>query len=428
MQAKYLNKLEYNKVLENLSNFSKTYIGKNMCMNLKPYFDKKTVSKVLLETSEAVNLSYRKGNPPLCAIEDISVYIKALESNSVLSIKPLLNIAHILKLSRELKEYFYSEENIDLSEFIILERYFSSLYNNLNIEKTITSSIIDENTIADNASKKLESIRKSTRKLEQDIKEKLNNFIHSSAYSKYIQESIITIKNDRFVVPVKEEYRSNIKGFIHDVSSSGSTVFIEPIAIFELNNQINNLKIEEALEIEKILENLTSLLYPIVKELENNIRIIGRLDFIFSKALYAKKLNANCPILNTKKEFNLIKARHPLIDASTAVPIDINLGNDFSCLVITGPNTGGKTVTLKTVGLLTLMAMSGLHIPASENSSIYVFDNVFADIGDEQSIQESLSTFSSHMLNIIDILKYSTDQSLVLVDELRFWNRPYRRK
>lgn len=278
--------------------------------------------------------------------------------------------------------------------------------------------IIDENTIADSASNKLSSIRKEQRKLEETIKEKLNSFIHSSTYSKYVQENLITIRNDRFVIPIKEEYRSNIKGFIHDISASGSTVFIEPMTIFELNNQLNLLKAEETIEMEKILMHLSSLFTPYVKELEQNYETIGILDFIFAKAKYALSTNAIFPKINDEKFIELFGAKHPLLDKDTAVPISIELGKHFSSLVITGPNTGGKTVTLKTVGLLCLMACSGLFIPAKENSSIYVFDKIYADIGDEQSIVESLSTFSSHMSNIIEILNSSTKESLILLDEL----------
>jgi len=306
----------------------------------------------------------------------------------------------------------------EINNFPYLQNYFFNIYSNLNIENNIKTKILDENTIDDHASDTLYNIRKNKRKLEQEIKEKLNNFIHSSSYSKFIQEPVVTIRNNRFVIPVKDEYRSQIKGFIHDVSSSGSTVFIEPMNIFELNNQINDLKLEENIEIEKILQMLTSLLFPIIEELKNNIRLIAILDFTFAKANYAMSTDSIYPTLNENKYVNLIKARHPLISKSKVVPIDINLGNTYTSLIITGPNTGGKTVTLKTFGLLTLMAMSGLFIPAGENSSVYVFDNIFTDIGDEQSISDSLSTFSSHMVNIIDILNTVSTDSLVLLDEL----------
>ena len=418
MNVKYLNKLEYNKILDILSSFCKTYIGKDICFNLLPSIDKIKVQKSLDETNEAISLRYRKGTPPISSIENIDVWIKSLDGNNILSSKALLELARILKMSRELYEYFYSNDNINSEDFYILKNYFSSLYTNSSIEQKVFNTILDESTISDNASVKLGSIRRNKRKLEQDIKDKLNKLIHSNTYSKYLQDPVVTIRNDRYVVPVKEEYRSYIKGFTHDMSSSGSTLFIEPLSVFELNNEINNLKIEENIEIEKILAELTNLFVPLSSSLENNNRLIGRLDFIFAKASYSIEIDAIKPILNTNKVINLIKARHPLIDRDTVVPVSLTLGEKYNTLVITGPNTGGKTVTLKTVGLLTLMAMSGLNIPASENSSIYVFDNVFADIGDEQSIQDSLSTFSSHMINIIDILNISTSESLFLVDEL----------
>ena len=247
---------------------------------------------------------------------------------------------------------------------------------------------------------------------------KLNTFLHSSTYSKYIQENVITIRNDRYVIPVKDEYRGQIKGFVHDISSSGSTVFIEPISVFELNNELANLKNEENLEIEKILQDLSKLFYPYSNEIKEDIECIGKLDFAFAKAKYSKAIHGITPKINTQKQIILKDAKHPLLDQEKAVPISLELGTTFNTLVITGPNTGGKTVTLKTVGLLTAMACSGLNIPASTQSSIFVFDNIFADIGDDQSITESLSTFSAHMTNIVDIVKNSTENSLILVDEL----------
>lgn len=418
MNKNYLDKLEYNKILDLLSKNSITYIGKDLCLNLLPSFKEAKVTKLLQETLEACNLICRKGNLPISEINNIDISIKNLESSYSLNAKSLLDIAKVLKISRELKEYFYKDEDFDLSLFPILDGYFSSLYTNLKIEENILTSILDEDNISDTASSTLSSLRRNRRKLESEIKEQLNNMIHSSTYSKYIMESLVTIRNDRYVIPVKEEFRGNVKGFVHDVSSSGSTLFIEPIAVFELNNKISNLKIEEAIEIDKILERLSSLLFPITNELKQNVSLIGILDFIFAKAKLAKQMNATCPIINNKKIINLQKARHPLIAQDKVVPIDIEIGSAYNSLIITGPNTGGKTVALKTVGLLTLMACSGLHIPANENSSIYVFDNVFADIGDEQSIQESLSTFSAHMLNTIDILNNITSNSLVLLDEL----------
>lgn len=343
--------------------------------------------------------------------------MKKLESNSPLSAKSLLSLAHIFKLSQELKDYF-NKDFLDLSEYPILSALFSQLYANKSITDRILACILDENTIDDKASKTLQSIRRKQKKLEQDTRAKLNDIIHSSTYSKYIQENIVTIRNDRFVIPVKEEYRSQIKGFVHDISNAGSTVFIEPISVFEMNNELNSLKKEEELEIENILQDLTALFYPYVEELKLDVCTIGKLDFIFAKAKFSKSIQATTPLINIKKEIHLKNARHPLIDKNKVVPISLDLGNDFSVLLITGPNTGGKTVTLKTVGLLTCMACSGLNIPCDENSSIYVFDNIFADIGDDQSIRDSLSTFSSHMLNIVEITKHATKDSLILVDEL----------
>ena len=295
---------------------------------------------------------------------------------------------------------------------------FSQLYANKSVTDRILQCILDEETIDDRASKALQSLRKKQKKLEQDIRAKLNDMLHSSTYSKYIQENIVTLRNDRFVIPVKEEYRSQIKGFIHDISNAGSTVFIEPISVFEMNNQLNGLKKEETLEIEKILQELTELFSPYREELELDVTLIAQLDFIFAKAKFSKSLKATRPIIHAKKEIHLKNARHPFIDKEKVVPISIDLGDDFSVLLITGPNTGGKTVTLKTVGLLTCMACCGLNIPCDENSSVYVFDQIFADIGDDQSILDSLSTFSSHMLNIVEITKQATENSLILVDEL----------
>ena len=412
-----LLKLEYNKILEKISNYCKTYIGKQYISKLRPSSNKQDVQQMLDETNEGVILLQRNSTPPLDEIIDISVYIKTLESCGSLSIKALLELQKILEMSAKLKNYF-KKDFLEVEDFKNLSHYFNELYTNPNIIETFSKSITDEETIADNASSKLLDIRKRKRKIEQDIRSKLNGMLHSSTYSKYMRENIVTIRNGRFVLPVKEEYRSNVKGFVHDVSSSGSTVFIEPIAVFDLNNEISNLQIDENLEVERILQNLSGLLYPYTEELKNNVEIIGKLDFVFAKAHFSLELKCSTPKINDEKFINLKNARHPLIDTNTVVPISLELGKDFSTLIITGPNTGGKTVTLKTVGLLTAMACSGLNIPADEPSSIYVFDNIFADIGDEQSIAESLSTFSSHISNIVKITKQATPNSLILLDEL----------
>lgn len=418
MFEKYLNKLDYYKILEQVSNYCLTYIGKNFTANLLPSNDKVIVQRQLDETNSAVNLLFRKGDAPISSIANIEIWIKNLESYNYLSAKALLEVANVLQSSRLLHEYFFDDKEFDLSDFSILEDLFSTLYYNKSIEDNIFAAIIDENTISDDASSTLSSLRRNRRKLEQDVRDRLSNFIHSSSYSKFLMDSIITIRNDRFVIPVKEEFKNNISGSILDVSSSGSTVYIEPSSIFELNNKINGIKAEEMLEIEKILKNLSLKLFPIADKLKISLETIGKIDFIFAKAKYSKKINGICPKINDVKEIALYGARHPLIDETQVVPIDVCLGKDYKSLLITGPNTGGKTVTLKTVGLFCLMACSGILIPASENSSIFVFDNIFADIGDEQSIIQSLSTFSSHMLNIVDILKVATSNSLILLDEL----------
>ena len=414
---KYYEKLEFNKILDKLSAFCNTSVGSTLALNLLPSNKKSEVEQKLSETQESVSLIYKASIPPFDNFEDITKYTKTLEAEGTLSIKALLETNKIFNIASNLKLYF-AQDFIESSDFSILSEFFNALYANPGITKKVSSIILDENTIDDKASSELSRIRQAQRKAEQSIKEKLNSLIHKPSYSKYIQENIITIRNDRFVIPIKEEYRSQVKGFVHDISNAGSTVFIEPTMIFDLNNELNNLKMEEEIEIEKILKDLSSLFYPYISELLSDMDLIGKLDFIFAKAKFSNSIKAITPIINDKKQINLINARHPLIDENKVVPISVNLGKDFSSLVITGPNTGGKTVTLKTIGLLELMACSGLNIPADEHSSIYVFDKIFADIGDNQSIADSLSTFSSHMLNIIDIVKNTTNNSLVLVDEL----------
>ena len=417
MNTNHLEKLEYNKILEQLNKFCTTQYGKNLANELLPSNEKTKVISLLQETLEAIILSTRNSFPSFYDAGNIEITLKQLESMQKLNTKSLLNLANILKNAEELKTYF-DKDFITCDSFPILSDLFNMLYSNNSITSKIFSCIIEENLIDDRASKELYSIRRKKKNLEQDIRSKLNTMIHSSSYSKYIQEPIITIRNERFVIPVKEEYRSSIKGLIHDVSNAGSTVFIEPLSVFEMNNEIHELVNDENIEIEKILSELTKLFVPIISHIKENLDIIGKLDFIFAKAKYAKTIDAIIPKVSNKKEINLKNAKHPLINKETVVPITLTLGKDFSTLLITGPNTGGKTVTLKTVGLLTCMACSGLAIPCDESSSIYVFDNVYTDIGDDQDISSSLSTFSSHMTNIVDILKNFTSESLILLDEL----------
>ena len=413
MIKKYLNKLEFNIITNRLIGNCVTFIGKQLAENLEPFSKEEQVRKSLAETDEATFLIHSVGAFPILEINEQTLNIKKIKSNMNLSAKSLLEIAMILKVSRDLKK-FYKDSEQDLQNLSI---YFDGLYSNPTIENKILSSIVSENEIADNASSKLSSIRKNKKNIEIAIRNKLNSMIHSSSYSKYIMDSVVTMRNERFVIPVKEEYRSNVKGFVHDTSSSGSTLYIEPLAIFEMNNKINDLIAQENQEIDIILANLSGLLFPIANEIEHTTYLIGLLDFISAKGKMSISDDCVCPIV--AKSVNLKGARHPLIEKNKVVPISVNIGeNNYTTLVITGPNTGGKTVSLKTVGLLCAMAQAGLHIPANEGSKIKIFDNIFADIGDEQSIEQSLSTFSSHIKNIVHILNTFTKNSLVLVDEL----------
>ena len=418
MLDKNLKRLEFDKILENLSNFSITTKGKDKALNLHPSSVQSEVELNLIQTDLALNLIYRKGNPPIDNFNDIEIALKNLESGNCISAKSLLDIAIVLKISRDLHEYLYNDDSFDLTDYNLLCDIFSGLYSNKNIETKIFNSIIDENNIADNASPALNKLRKNRKNLEQEIRSKLANFIHSSVHSKYLMDNIITIRNDRFVLPIKEEFRDKVPGSILDISSSGSTLYIEPNFIYDLNTKINNIKFEENIEIEKVLMQLSSMLFSIVQNIRSNTEIIYELDFIFAKAKYSKFIDGINPQINNNKTIELINARHPLINPESVVPIDFSIGLTYSTLLITGPNTGGKTATLKTVGLLVAMACSGLFISAKKGSSICVFDNIFADIGDEQSIEESLSTFSSHMKNIIDILEKASSNSLILLDEL----------
>lgn len=413
MNSKTLEKLEFDKICKIVSDFAITYRGKNLSTTLAPMSAKKEVAKAQAQTTEAVTLLYRLGSTPISEIADITICLKQLENSHSLTMKQLLDLAHILQISQNLKTYF-DTEIIEISDFPATRNLFENLYSNPGLVKSVTTSILDENTMADDASPNLKTIRNTIRKKEQEIHTKLHSLLHS----KYVQEPIVTMRNNRFVIPVKSEYRANVKGFVHDTSTSGSSLFIEPIAIFDINNEISNLHNEEILEIEKILMKLSSLFFEYTENLSNTVNLIGFLDFIFAKAKFSKEFDCTEPILNDQKFISLIDCYHPLIPREIAVKNTIELGKNFTSLIITGPNTGGKTVVLKTAGLLVLMGMSGLHIPAKSGSSIFLFDDIFADIGDEQSIADSLSTFSSHMKNIACLLQNATPNSLVLVDEL----------
>ena len=415
MNEKTIKKLEFNRIREIVANYAITFIGKELSLNLQPIENDNNLQKALKQTTEASALLYRKAACPISEIANIEIHLKKLQSGQFLSIKELLELTTILRIASDLKKYFSNEDdNIDMSEFIYTTPLFENLYVNKSIVDTISHSILDENTLSDNASNELYSIRKNIRGKEQEIRNKLNSFLHS----KYIQEPVITSRNGRFVIPVKNEYRNEIKGFVHDISSSGSTVFIEPIAVFDMNNDLNTLRNNEAQEIEKILQKLTSLFIDIADNIENDSSVIGLIDFIFAKAKYSNSIEATEPVISNDKRIELYNAWHPLINKDIVVKNDIFLGDNYTSLIITGPNTGGKTVILKTVGIITLMALSGLHIPCKDGSIVYKADNIYADIGDDQSISDSLSTFSSHMTNIASIISNATPESLVLIDEL----------
>jgi DNA mismatch repair protein MutS2 len=417
MDIKMYKALEFDKIKQMLSSFATSYLGKEAALDISPADNINIVSKLQKETSEAVTLLLRKSNPPLDIVANIEPILKKVSIGGVLNITELLSVANILKLSRKLKEYFI-QDKIDLTEVFILSNYFNELYSNPGVENEIYRCIKSEDEIDSRASKELNSIRRKIIDAQEKIKSKLDDMIHSSSTSKYLQDPVVTFRNDRFVIPVKQEYKSEVPGFVHDSSSSGSTLFIEPVAVFNLNNEIKELKIKEQIEIERILAELTQLVLPLIEDLDRTFNLIGKIDFAFAKAKFALSLDCYEPVLNTNGYINFKKARHPLIDKSTVVPIDFWIGKDFNSLIVTGPNTGGKTVTLKTVGTLVVMAQCGLHIPVGEGSEVSIFKNVFTDIGDEQSIELSLSTFSSHMTNIVKILERASKDDLVLLDEL----------
>jgi DNA mismatch repair protein MutS2 len=416
MNEKCLKTLEYQKIITMLCDNTVSTMGRDIAETLAPSSDIFEVKELLQETSEAVNLALTKGNPPLHGIHDIRVPLRKVKMDSALEPGELLKIADTLRNCRILKSYINDKKGDQ--QFPIIEYYIDTLSTFKAIEESIYNAIENEEEISDRASSLLHSIRRKIKDKGSSIKEKLNQMVTSSAYAKYLQESIVTVRGDRHVIPVKSEHRAQVPGIIHDQSATGATLFIEPMAIVEMQNDLKQLKLSEQEEIQRILWELSQLVGEKYDSIKQNAEILATLDFIFAKAKLSLEFRGVEPKVNDKGIINIKKARHPLLKADVVVPIDIYLGESFNTLVITGPNTGGKTVTLKTLGLLTLMAQAGLHIPAGDYSEIAVFDEVFADIGDEQSIEQSLSTFSSHMTNIVSILKNVTPNSLVLFDEL----------
>lgn len=413
MKVKTLKTLEYDKILQKISAYATGSKTKERILKLGPKTDIEDVKFLLEETDQALILLLKYASPPSCGLENQDALIKRAMADGVLSIKELLSVLTLLRVSRTYHDY--GEE---LEEYPIINGYIENLYPYESIEKEIDSAILNEETLSDSASGDLMSIRRSKAQLDTKIKTTLNGLITSEAYSKYLQEPIVTTRGGRYVVPVKAEHKASVKGIVHDTSSTGATLFIEPAAVVEANNKIRELEIEEKREVERILRELSNKIAQIGDSLFENIKYLSKLDIVFAKAKYALEINAMKPRVNDKGIVNLRKARHPLIDAKNVVPIDIYLGEEFDTLVITGPNTGGKTVSLKTIGLLSLMAQSGFLIPVADESEISVFENVYADIGDEQSIEQNLSTFSSHMTTIVDIINNVSIGSLVLFDEL----------
>lgn len=417
MHTRVLNVLEFNKVKAQLIEYASSSLGKEKIEKLVPSSDFADVIKWLEETDEAVTALRLRGHAPLGGIFDIRPSVKRAKIGSVLSPHELLDIASTMYASRQMKTFIESLQE-EKNELPHLLQYVEQIVTLLELEQTIKQCIDDYGEVLDHASDRLRSIRQQLRNTEARVREKLESIIRSSSAQKMLSDTIITIRNDRYVIPVKQEYRHAYGGIVHDQSSSGATLFIEPQVIVDLNNQLQEARVKEKQEIERILTELTKKVAEHADVLLVNVDVLAEVDFIFTKAKYAKKLNATKPNMNNEGYIRLLKARHPLIDPSVVVPNDMELGKDYTAIVITGPNTGGKTVTLKTIGLLTLMAQAGLFIPALDGSELAVFRSVFADIGDEQSIEQSLSTFSSHMVNIVEILRHVDHESLVLFDEL----------
>jgi len=417
MNEKALRTLEYNKIIQRLSGLAGSSRGKELCNGLQPSHKLADIIRYQKETSDALSRILRKGSLSFSGIHDIRPSLMRLKVSSTLGIVELLRISSDLDATLRIKAYggYTGKEGEEELEDSLTD-YFAGLEPLSPLNNEIKRCIISEEEIADDASSTLKSIRRSIRITNDKIHSELSSILNSS--KNVLQENIITMRNDRYCLPVRAEYKSQFQGMIHDQSSSGSTLFIEPMAVVRLNNDLRELAIKEKEEIEKILAELSDMASEYVEELEYNYNTITELDFIFAKATLSKSMKGSEPVFNDKGIINLKKARHPLIVPKHVVPIDVRIGSDFNMLIITGPNTGGKTVTLKTVGLLTLMGQAGLHIPAYDNSELAMFEEVYADIGDEQSIEQSLSTFSSHMTNIVSILQNANEKSLVLFDEL----------
>ncbi|WP_432408682.1 endonuclease MutS2 [Wukongibacter sp. M2B1] len=415
MNERSIRVLEYIKIKEKLKKLATSWLGKDLIDELKPINDINEVRDRLSETSEAVSIIIQKGSVPFGPIYDLARYLKVAEIGSYLYPGQLLEVGDTLRTARVLKNFIKAP---DLEEFTPLQSLISNISTYKNIEDRIEEAIISADEISDNASYELKSIRRQIENKNSSIRNKLNSMINSSRTQKFLQDAIITIRQDRFVVPVKAENKRDVPGLVHDQSSSGATLFIEPMAIVEMNNELKELKLKEKAEIERILREISAEVGEVSENIKINQDILAKLDFVFAKAKLSIDMRAMEPKLNSDGYIRIKNGRHPLIDVKEVIPTNIWIGDKFNTLLITGPNTGGKTVTLKTVGLMVLMTQSGLHIPADYGTEISIFNQVYADIGDEQSIEQSLSTFSSHMTNIVEILKRASDRDLVILDEL----------
>ena len=415
MNKKVYRTLEYNKIIDRLVEKAGSAPGKDLCRKLLPSTDLQEIETWQMQTRDALTRLFGKGSISFGSNTDLGYAIKSLEIGSSLSCSELLKIAGMLENTARVKVYGRSEKE-DVPDDS-LDEMFRSLEPLTPLSSEIRRCILAEDEYADDASPNLKRIRRQMLSTNDRIHTQLNNMVNGS-YRTYLQDAVITLRDNRYCIPVKAEHKGNVPGMVHDQSSTGSTLFIEPAAVVSLNNELRQLEIEEIKEIEVILATLSAEASAHTRELANDQAVMTQLDFIFAKASLAMEQNATMPIFNTEHYVNIRKGRHPLLDKKKVVPIDIHLGKDFDLLVITGPNTGGKTVSLKTVGLLTLMGQAGLHIPALDRSELSIFTEVYADIGDEQSIEQSLSTFSSHMTSIVSILKHADENSLCLFDEL----------
>lgn len=416
MNQKALKVLEYDKIIQLLAEQATSDAGKKRCLELVPMTDKQLITDAQAQTADALSRIYRKGNISFGGLKDPGFQMKRLEIGGCLNAAELLSICTLLEITRRAKAY--SRENRDDLPADSLDVLFAGLEPLTPLLEEIRRCILAEDEISDDASPALHSVRRTIRNINDKIHGAMNNLLNSSTTRSYLQDAVITMRNGRYCLPVKAEYKGQVPGMIHDQSSTGSTLFIEPMSVVKLNNDLKEAFLKEQEAIEAVLAELSNLTAQYAAYLLDNYRILADLDFIFAKANLAKIQNGMTPIFNTEGRIRIRQGRHPLLDPKKVVPIDVHLGDTFHLLIITGPNTGGKTVSLKTVGLFTLMGQAGLHIPAKDRSELAIFDDVYADIGDEQSIEQSLSTFSSHMTNIVSILKHATPQSLVLFDEL----------